>query len=81
VRTVFVSSLNLVCLEVCVCSSLANLKLDELVSRAGVAGRQRGCAGTQGIQEHACACESRECCLRAFTTELQSPPAREEEGG
>lgn len=63
------------------CNSLASLKLGELVSRAGVADGQRGCAGTQGIQERACACESRECCVRAFTTELQSPLAREEEGG
>lgn len=48
------------------------------MSRAGVADGQRGCSDTQGTQERAC--ESIERCVRSFTTELQSPPAREEEG-
>lgn len=60
---------------------IANLKLGELVSWATLADGQRGYAGTQWIQKHICACESIECCVRAFMTGHQSPPAKEEEGG
>lgn len=45
---------------------------------AGVSGRQRGHATTQGICK--CVCGSREQCICALTSELQSLPAGEEEG-
>ena len=48
--------------------------------QARVPDRQRGCAGTQGICECTCACESRECRVCAFTSELLSLAAKEEEG-
>ena len=84
VTRVFASSPDLVCMGVCVCNSLANFKLDQLVSRramgqvkvpgihVGVPGRQKGHASTWGTCKFACAWELRECRVCAFTSDLQS---------
>lgn len=46
---------------------------------AGVLGRQRGCAGAQGIHKHVRACEPREWSVCACTGEFLLLPAKEEE--
>ena len=46
---------------------------------AGGLGRQRGCAGAQGIHKCMRACEPRECRVCACTSEVLLLPAEEEE--